>query len=423
MSGKLFCEIHVLRNDGYCNLNRDQDGNMKRLTFGMIERSRISSQAQRHVIRTEFRDGGHKLVTRTRHIILFLIRRLIEMGFNAEDAKSAATNTMVMMGFKNKKKKKAKKTSDGKEDEATNGVDEAEAAVEVDDEAESDDGIRYAVVKNVIHYTDSEFNRICDVIKAEKANLAINEDNLNNLSKADKAKIEAEMARITPILLKCLDSSEFEEDDIALFGRFMPNHNRSTVVAACAVSHAIGVHGIANHPDFISAVDDNHNIGSGFTGNVDGGSNMMYHYSVVDIYQLARNKGSRGESIPSLVASYMRHFATCIPKAKMGSTANFVRPCYVLMTIKDTQPVNLANAFDAPVYTTDKGIQFATVERFEGYLRDYRQQFAETPLHDFKWCFPLTHGIPILSGIKGKVSFPAMLEDFQENLKRIMEEK
>mgnify|MGYP002748631384 CR=1 FL=1 len=99
----MLIEIHMLKNFGPTNLNRDEAGTPKTCMFGGVERGRISSQCLKRswrksdVLQNEI--GWKNLGVRTRKLPELVGRRLLEDGVDAALAEAAVKK---ISGFGNK---------------------------------------------------------------------------------------------------------------------------------------------------------------------------------------------------------------------------------------------------------------------------------------------------------------------------------
>lgn len=150
--------------------------------------------------------------------------------------------------------------------------------------------------------------------------------------------------------------------DAAMFGRFVSGDREARVDAAVHVAHAFTVHEQASEPDYFTAVDDlpdeDQGAGAGHLNTAELTSGVYYGYVVVDAPLLVSNlegcdRKSWEQADRTLAARAVEHLlhliAKVTPGAKLGSTAPYTYASLVLVEAGDEQPRTLANAFLDPV--------------------------------------------------------------------------
>ena len=302
-----FLQLHLLTAFGPSNLNRDDTGRPKSVTFGGVPRIRVSSQSLKRAWRTSdvFKEAlCDHLADRTQRLGKDIYNHLLDRGASDERALEIARSVAGTFG-----KIKSEKDEDPTfiEQLAFVSPDERKAAFEM----------------------------------AEHA-LASNEEM--------KAAPRDE-------LLKRVDSTA----DIAMFGRMLadaPKYNRE---AAVQVAHAITTHRAVAEDDYYTAVDDlksrdePDDAGAGFVGVQEFGAGLFYLYVCVDRDLLLKNlDGNRGVR-DSALAALVEAAATVAPKGKQASFASRARALYILAEKGTVQPRSLAAAFLKPIRGTDQG--------------------------------------------------------------------
>ena len=301
-----FLQLHLLTAYGPSNLNRDDTGRPKSVTFGGVPRIRVSSQSLKRAWRTSdvFKDALHgHLADRTQRLGKDIYDHLLEKGADDERAQEIARAVAGAFG-----KLKSEKDKDRTfiEQLAFVSPDEREAAFAMADSA-----------------------------------LAANE------------KIE------TPSpdeILKRVDSTA----DIAMFGRMLANDPKYNREAAVQVAHAITTHRAMAEDDYYTAVDDlksrdePEDAGAGFVGVQEFGAGLFYLYVCVDgdllLKNLDDNRGVRNSALAALVEAA----ATVAPKGKQASFASRARALYILAEKGTAQPRSLAPAFLKPIRSEDQ---------------------------------------------------------------------
>lgn len=327
-----FLQIHTLTSYPASLLNRDDQGFAKRVPFGGVTRTRISSQCLKRHWRTH--NGKHSLAeldvpktVRSRLTFQRLVRE--ELVCDDQDRAKEATEIVMkeVLGESNKAKAKKKKA---------------------EEEGENEDLIKTGQVTVLgepeIAYLRTLAQRIVD-LEVDTKGLA-KEAKKSVLTKDEKANLAA--------LKHAAGLSA------ALFGRMVTSDNLARGDAAIHVAHALTVHSQANEADYFSAIDDlsgaggDDELGSGHIGHTELTSGLFYSYVVVDVGLLLKNLGdATSEDTKALagdiVASLVQLIASVSPGAKLGSTAPYARAHCVMLESGDSQPRTLANAFLKPV--------------------------------------------------------------------------
>ncbi len=334
--GARFLQFHFLTSYPSALLNRDDAGFAKRIPFGGVTRTRISSQCLKRHWRTF--DGEHSLskleapqTIRSRLTFdRFILGPLKDDGVDGELARAVTEALMVEVLGQSAKAKKAKKKKE--EEDSSNDSDLQTGQITV-------------LGRPEIDYLLSEAGRICkdlsDPKKAEKAvKGTFDRDGLKNL-----ARLSAGLG-------------------VALFGRMVTSDILARGDAAMHVAHAFTVHAESAESDYFSAVDDllqegdDEKLGSGHIGSTELTSGLYYGYVVIDVPLLISNlEGCEQEDWESadrdLAAQVVERvpylIATVSPGAKLGSTAPYAYAHFVLGEAGSAQPRTLANAFLEPV--------------------------------------------------------------------------
>ena len=136
----------------------------------------------------------------------------------------------------------------------------------------------------------------------------------------------------------------------ALFGRMVTSDPDANISAPVHVAHAFTVHAEEPESDYLTAVDDlaMAEKGAGTIQETELTSGLYYGYVVVDlpvlIANLAGDTGLAGQVLHNLV--YL--IAEISPGAKRGSTAPYGRASFMLLEAGDRQPRSLAGAYRSP---------------------------------------------------------------------------
>lgn len=292
-----FLQIHMLTVYPAANLNRDDTGRPKTLTFGGTPRLRISSQALKRAWRTsdvfqQKLDG--RLGKRTQRFGEVVTNHLLERGVEPERARAIAREVADIFG----------KLKGEKDPTAT-------------------------YIEQLAFIGPEEWREALALAEAKARGEAVTIDAKKTLRTADSAV------------------------DIAMFGRMLaddPDFNRE---AAVQVAHAFTTHRVLVEDDYYTAVDDlkgpSEDAGAGFIGEAGYGAGIFYSYICVDrdllVRNLARDEALAADGIAALVEAA----ATVAPRGKQASFASRARASYLLAERGDSAPRTLAAAFLAPL--------------------------------------------------------------------------
>lgn len=318
-------ELHILQSFPVSCLNRDDVGSPKSATFGGVQRARISSQSLKRAVRVLAREesDGFKGI-RSRFLLEPFTQALHAAGLD----ESSATEKAKLI---------------------------CEAFSKVD--AKKPDQVTTAV-----YLSPAEIQQIA-------AAVAGGEDPKKAIKKVDR-----------------LDAA-----DIALFGRMVANDATLNVEGAAMFSHALSTHAASNEIDFFSAVDDlkadAEDAGAGMIGTLEYNSATYYRYTAVNLDQFAHEK-NLGKLTPSERASILKDFIratlTAVPGARTNSMNAATLPFEVLGIRKSKgQPLQLVNAFEAPVKANGKGLQAASLAAMKQHVESLEKTWG--PLGEKHW--------------------------------------
>lgn len=167
--------------------------------------------------------------------------------------------------------------------------------------------------------------------------------------------------------------------DIALFGRMVASDPSLNFDAAAQVAHSISTHEVKNEYDYFTAVDDlasNDNSGAGHLGTVEFHSATLYRYATVNLCELKKQLGS--DAIQA-VKGFVKAFMLSMPTGKQNTFANRTVPDFAYVTLRKDQPVNLAGAFEKPIYTRKEGYVEKSVQALEDFAKKTYENFVDAP--------------------------------------------
>ena len=330
-------DIHALQTVPPSNLNRDDTGSPKTAYYGGVRRARVSSQAWKRAMRVAFRDtlDQSELGVRTKQILDVLQARLQGLApeLTDEQAEQIAKNALTAAGLKLKAPRK-----DAKEE-----------------------------AEYLVFLSNRQYDRLAEAaLEAEQSGEQLDK-------KAMKAIVK--------------DGNSI---DIALFGRMIADSPDINVDACCQVAHAISVHAVEPEFDYFTAVDDRKfedeeaDAGAAMIGTVEFNSSTLYRYATIDADRLCETLGSV-EATRRAVENAVRTFVTAMPTGKQNTFANRTLPDAVLVTVRDTQPVNLVGAFEKPVDDKEGRLESAS-RALAAHAADIDGRYGTDPVASWTVC-------------------------------------
>ncbi|MDE1145774.1 MAG: type I-E CRISPR-associated protein Cas7/Cse4/CasC [Azospirillaceae bacterium] len=293
-----FLQLHLLTTYPAANLNRDDTGRPKTVTFGGADRLRISSQSLKRAFRTSaiFADGlPGALGTRSQAFAGALVDALVASGLEREEAVTRAETVITVA-----KLGKVKKGAPAQTEQLVHlGPEELDAIVGLAERLAQPDGLE------------------------EKSILVLK----------DKPRAA----------------------DIAMFGRMLADNPGYNVEAAVQVAHAFTTHRAVVDDDYYTAVDDIKNAdqtadrGAGFIGVQQFGAGLFYLYICIDAGLLLDNLAGDAGLAADAVAALVSAAAIVSPSGKQASFASRSKARYALLEVGDEAPRSLAGAFQLPV--------------------------------------------------------------------------
>lgn len=336
---RTFVEVHVLQTVPPSNVNRDDTGSPKTATYGGVTRARVSSQAWKRATRVAFQDllDRGELGVRTTRIVEQVQERIAEIEPElTQRAPQLAAAVVASTGIKLEKKKRKKAGGITEEHEES---------------------------KYLVFLSRQQIDLL-----ARKA-VEFSDDSKEGL-KGFKGK----------------DLLRHEHAvDIALFGRMVADDADLNVDASAQVAHALSVHEVDNEFDYFTAVDDikrnaeDEDAGASMIDTVEFNSSTLYRYANVAVDQLMRNLGSL-EATKRALEAFILAFVQSMPTGKQNTFANRTLPDLVLVTVRDTQPINLVGAFESPVQrTSEQSYVHGAARRLAAHLGDVAAAYGQVP--------------------------------------------
>lgn len=321
----IYVDLHVLQTVPPSCVNRDDTGSPKTAVYGGAVRARVSSQAWKHAMRSEFRNlfSSNDLGFRTKNVVEMVSEEIsnIEPELEKKKADKKASDALKAAGISMKAK---------------------------GDESEKADALFFMSVKQA-----KEIAAIACTDPSDK----------NALKKALK---------------------ENPSVDIALFGRMAASDPTLNYDAAAQVAHAISTHAVQNDYDYFTAVDDlqkDDNAGAGHLGTVEFNSSTLYRYANVNVSELVKTLGKTSD-VASVVRKFTDAFIRSMPTGKESTFANRTFPDTVYVTVRRDQPVNLCGAFEIPVRSND-GYAAESERKLAEYAEKVYSRYAAEPKSAF----------------------------------------
>jgi len=318
-------ELHLLQTVPPSNVNRDDTGSPKTAMFGGTRRARVSSQAWKRATRLAFDDllDRRDLGVRTKRVVEFVEDAILDKRPDLrETAYDLAASIATSTGLKLNKSKR--KRADETPHEETGYL---------------------------VFLSRLQIDRL-----AEAA--------LEAAPDGDPAALKGYKGKAL------LDTGH--SIDLALFGRMVADVSDLNVDASAQVAHAISVHGVENEFDYFTAVDDakreedddddEEDAGAAMIGTVEFNSSTLYRYATVDANRLYDNLGD-AEATRRGVEAFVQAFVESMPTGKQNTFANRTLPEAVLITVRDSMPINLVGAFEIPVVADATGSRAAAASR------------------------------------------------------------
>lgn len=335
-------DINILQTVPPSNVNRDDTGSPKTAVFGGTRRARVSSQAWKRATRLAFNErlDPSELGIRTKRVVELLAERIRRRDESVDEQRALELAKLAFeaAGFKLAAPRKSSKENPLPEESG------------------------YLLFLSA---------RQLDQLAVAALEAATSDDAKAQLKEAGlKKKLDAE-----------------HSVDIALFGRMVADSADLNVDAAAQVAHALSIHAVNTEFDYYTAVDDHKNAdveedaGAGMIGTVEFNSSTLYRYATVDADRLLDNLGSV-EATRRAVEAFLDAFVRSLPTGKQNTFANRTLPDAVVVSIRDTQPVNLVGAFEEAVETREDGpgrLALAS-ERFVRYAREIDENYGTAPV-------------------------------------------
>lgn len=384
----LIIDIHALQTVPPSLINRDDTGAPKTAVFGGVPRQRVSSQSWKRAIRKYFDNqfDSELIGDRSKRLPEKIARLLEEKGLEQSDAIARTEKLFKTAGIKTEVDKKPKKA-----------------------DPEAPEPSPYPRTTYLIFLSQQQVNRAVEEL----------------LARGDEKLSGSEAKAI-------LDTEH--SVDMAMFGRMVADDAAYNVDAAVQVAHAIGIHSSTPDFDYFTAVDDlaeeGEETGAGMIGTVQMMSSTLYRYATVNVDGLEKNLGS-AEAARQAAGQFIEAFVASMPTGKINTFANQTLPELVYVTVRDTRPVSLVNAFETPVLeeahastpfasgtqAEPKPRRAVAAERLAQEARDVEEVYGFTPRASF--VMGLGDLAAPFEGIAERTTLAQLTERVQEELSNL----
>ncbi|XP_028157439.1 uncharacterized protein LOC114350730, partial [Ostrinia furnacalis] len=335
------------------NLNRDDVGKPKEMSFGGAKRLRLSSQSQKRPqrkgeifasLRSYAAEAyGSTPMIRTTRIMRILSDRLTAAGLPLDKAIEGASAVLATLKKATESTEEAAVTTPV-EEKAPKATKKTKAAAKEEVKDPRDE------TTQMIALSTAEIDEIVRVLTSVK-------------SKSDpKWAIEAiDELKTTRARANRQKRGELSVE-CALFGRMVTSDIFSNINSAIQVSHAFTVHAAETERDYWTGVDDfkeeNGEPGSGMIDTRRFGSGVFYQYALIDVTQLLDNLRSSfvllseekiQEAAQDILCAYAIAFAQQNPTGHQNSFASHPVPEFVYVEVGNTFPTSAAAAYEKPI--------------------------------------------------------------------------
>ncbi|MGV9314916.1 type I-E CRISPR-associated protein Cas7/Cse4/CasC [Streptomyces sp. NPDC003691] len=324
-----FLDVHILQTLPYSNVNRDDLGSPKTMTFGGTSRTRVSSQAWKRPTRQAVEEAVGEHAVRTRRLPQQVASALADgRGWPRELAELAGAQVIRSA--------------------------ETKLALEKGDRTTT----------SLLFLPDSAVEALAELAEEHRPAL---EKALGNKAAAAKAVLPKDAVHE---ILRSRNGS------IALFGRMLAEIPGAGVDGAVQVAHAFTTHETSVQADFFTAVDDAGewatDAGSAHMNTGEFSSGVFYRYATLDLAALTGNIDDAATA-RTLATAFVSAFIHSLPGAKRTSTAPHTVPDLVHLAVRSDRPLSLAAAFEKPVRARESG--WGTASRTA--LADYAERVGK----------------------------------------------
>ena len=387
MTEARFLQIHTLHSYSSVLLNRDDSGFAKRLPYGGVARTRISSQClKRH---WRMADDVHALAGIQGYTDAYRSHELVTqkvLGRLPPDI-TIATREQIEETFQ-----KAVYGDKGTEKSGRQTL--LFGKPELDWLADQARALAIAIDLHMQEAGSAEPGETAKSGKKGKKAAAVPaavDKSIKEWSDQYKANIKAMRDQ------RMKDGEVVGGLAAALFGRMVTSDPAANIDAPIHVAHAFTTHAAETESDFLTAMDDlkrdDDDSGADTIQEADLTSGLFYGYVVVDVPGLVSNTTGCDRkdwlAIPSeqralaadVIHNLLYLIAEVSPGAKLGSTAPYGRAELMLVEAGNRQPRSLSAAFREPAKPTTRDALRRLEEQLSQFDNAYATGEARRALH------------------------------------------
>ncbi|PWG60238.1 type I-E CRISPR-associated protein Cas7/Cse4/CasC [Bifidobacterium catulorum] len=371
----MFIDLYDLQNVPPSNINRDDTGSPKTARYGGVLRSRVSSQAWKRAMREMFPSllDSSKLGVRTKNAVALIRDAIVARNPELVDEAEALASFVL----------------------SATGVDVKES-----DRAGKDKGT--LATEYLIFIARREISQLADVA----------------LRWHDEGKASG---KPTSAMKKDVDAvfHGVQAVDIALFGRMLADAPDLNTDASAQVAHAISVDQITPEYDYFTAVDDcasDDNAGAAMIDTVGFNSSTLYRYATLNVDSLQEQLQDARAASEGAVA-FVESFIRSMPTGKQNTFANRTLPGTCVVMLRETQPVNVVDAFEDPV-RADAGMPISrqAAIRLGRKLKFVQDAYGVQPVQ--AWNITTDEPVAELDAVSERVTLPVLKSELGEAVAR-----
>ncbi|SDQ03921.1 type I-E CRISPR-associated protein Cas7/Cse4/CasC [Quadrisphaera sp. DSM 44207] len=349
-----YIDIHVLQTVPFSNLNRDDLGSPKALTYGAVQRLRVSSQCWKRATREHMQRAlqGHARydrAIRTRRPFDILTTHLTDAGWSREDATHAAE--VVFAPYKD--------AQDASGDAADGEV----------------TGSTVSSANVLLFLTESQYADLAAIVTTHRGEVLQAVAAKGRPSKKDGPELKKIRAALSEVI-------KSPRGLVTVFGRMIAALPTANVEGGVQVAHAFTVHQAAAEFDYFTAVDDytqDENTGAGHLGAAEFATGTFYRYATVDLEHLTTNTGDPALA-HDLAAQFISSFVSSLPSGKSTATAPNTRPNLVVVQVREDQPLSYAAAFERAVTYDGQGYLLPAVHLLTEHATLIADAYGDSPV-------------------------------------------
>lgn len=361
-------DINILQTVPPSNINRDDTGSPKTAVYGGVRRARVSSQAWKRPTRLalgNYLTDLDRLGVRTKRVVELVSHRVHEK------------DPTIPIGRA--------------EEFVVSALKAAKISVDVPRRSTKEDPLP-AEANFLLFVSPWQVDALADLL-------------------IESAATSSKPNKITKDAVQNALSAQ-HSIDIALFGRMVATGQGGVelgIDAAAQVAHAISVHPVENEFDYFTAVDDHkdaddeEDAGAGMIGTVEFNSSTLYRYATVDANRLRDNLGD-DEATRRAVEAFVQAFSRSLPTGKQNTFANRTLPDAIVISVRDSQPVNLAGAFEEAI-TTPSGRLKAASAALASQATSVDHAYGTTPVKT--WVIRVSEAADALDPLGERTSLDA----------------